>query len=41
MPACFRKYARVLRQDMVATLVPLHCVYALELCMDWAAAERS
>lgn len=35
MPACFRKYARILRQDMGATLVPLHCVFCLHQHRAW------
>ena len=42
MPACVRQYlARLVRQDMVATLVHVHCAYAPDACMDYAAAERS
>ncbi len=38
MPARFGQYlARVLRQDMVAILVPLHCIHAPDACMDYAA----
>ena len=34
MPACFGQYlAIVLRQDMIAILVPLHYVYAPDVCM--------